>query len=69
MIKESEKRESEIVDLYIHVNCITYIDCDECKRQDQYEGDLFDCMDVIYDDGWRSIDKKCLCKNCIKELK
>ncbi len=66
---EKEKVNREIMTLFDFVETITKITCNNCKFKATFDGDMFDCIDAIYEDGWRVIKEKCLCKTCIKELK
>lgn len=65
---KKEKVDKEIVKLYDYTSSITTIMCHNCKKEEEYDGDAFDCLDTIYEEGWRVKGEECLCKNCVKEF-
>jgi len=60
-------KDKQCVELSLLASCITTITCNKCMYYDEYEGDSFDCMDVVYEDGWRVVNDKILCNVCQKQ--
>jgi len=58
------ERDKQCVELGMVANCTTNMRCSKCKNYDHFDGDIFDCIDEIYDSGWRVMNEKCLCPKC-----
>lgn len=58
----------EASELFEYIVTDVFLFC-ECGTTETHRTDEFTAIDKFYENGWRVIREKCLCKECIEKLK